>query len=679
MNENILVSVGANISGLQKNLSKATRDITGLGITSAKVMKGMSAESFGMASEMKTAFTKQRESLMGFTDDMVKVKYGFFQMAQGAKEYTGTTGEFMDGVAKMGKAHKTVTESMMNDNELMKMSFFQTVGAMVNKSSQASKISAEFDRIKNPLYSVNKAGLAVADSLSKIAINGNASVLALKRLGPNASMKSLKDMTMQINQGLMRFTGVALIAAFGAAVFYKAMHDGAMKLDKGYAEAFKNMGSSVKKAFEPMVQLFADVMTPVFNLITKVADLVTEFNEAHPVIAKVVAGFGLLLPALTLILAPLAIGIGLFGGLSAAFGFLWLAMSPIVVGFLTMMGTVLLVAAGIALLVAGVMYAYKNFEWFRTAVDATLKFLKTTFMTAFTYIKELVMTVMSEISLFIGEILTKLQAFWSEHGEAIKTLVVGSFNAIWNAIKNVMGYILGIFQMVWPIISGVVKIAWNLIKLGVKNGLDIILGLVGTVMKVLQGDWKGAWNTIKDTAKNIWKNIESFFKSVNLKQIGKDIINGLVKGIGSMAGAVKSAAKSIADSIPQGIKKLLGIHSPSRVLAKLGMYAGMGLANGLDGEAKSVAKSALGLANAAVATPTLSYNTPRGSFGNISKALSGSVDVNNRDSMLIGAINSLEARLTSLTIEMDGRKVGQLVTPHVSNEMALRARLQKRS
>lgn len=672
MNENILVKVGADVTGLQKSLSSATRDLNGFGVFNKNVMKGMSAEAFGMASEMKSAFTKQRESLMGFSDDMVKVKYGYFKMAQGAKDYKGTTKEFIGDVAKMGKEHKRITENMINNNELMKSSFFKTVGTMLNMSTQASKISAEFDRIKNPLYSINKAGLAAADGLNKIALSGNASVLALKRLGPTASMKQLQDMTMMINQGLMRFVGVALIAAVGAAVFYKAMHKGAMDLDKGYATAFANMGASVKKAFEPMIQVFADVMTPVFNLITKIADLVVKFNEANPAIAKVIAGFLLLIPALTLILAPLAIGIGLTGGLTAAFGALWLVIGPIVTGFAAMMGTVLLVAAGIALLAAGVIYAYKNFEWFKTAIDKTLAFLKTTFMTAFNYIKQVVMTVMDSMVAFGKQMLDKFAAFWAEHGASIMTLVSGSFNAILNTIKSVMGYIQGIFEVVWPIISGIVKVAWGIIKLGVENGLDVILGLVGTVMNLLEGDWQGAWDSILGIAEDIWGNIEGFFKDVDLLQIGKDIIQGLINGIASMASSVTSAVSGLANLIPSGVKKMLDINSPSRVLAKLGMYTGQGLAKGIDGEVSAVEKSAQRLANASIAKPTLSYTTPGTSHGSLSGALSGAISASvnvteSEESRLLGIL--INAVREGQIITMDSRKVGERVAKTVGETL----------
>lgn len=681
MIENILVKVGADVAGLQKGLNSATKglgtfgkEMSAMGLTGAKALKGLSAESLAMSTEMKTAFTNQKNSLMGFSDDMVKVKYGYFQLAQGAKAYTGTTADFMSDVQKMGKQHKTVTENMIKNNDMLKMNFFQTVGTMLNRSTQASKISAEFDRIKNPLYSINKAGLAAADGLNKIALSGNASVLALKRLGPSASMKDLQNMTMMINQGLMRFTGVALIAAAGAFVFYKALHKGAMDLDKGYATAFKKMGASVKKAFEPMVQVFADVMTPVFKLITKISDMVAKFSEANPAIAKVIAGFLLLIPALTLILAPLAIGIGLTGGLTAAFGALWLVIGPIVTGFAAMMGTVLLVAAGIALLAAGVIYAYKNFEWFKTGVDTTLAFLKTTFMTAFNFIKEIVMSVMSSIVSFGKTQLDKFAAFWDENGKQITALAKAAFTILTANIRIAMGAIKAIFEMVWPIIAGVVKIAWNLIKLAISNATTVILGIIQTVLKLLQGDWKGAWETIKQTTEKLMGNVLKFLSDVDLVQIGKDIMNGLIKGIGSMADSVLNVAKDIGNSIKGAFTGLFDINSPSRYMknfiGKNMMYGWIDGIESMKGSVISTAKDAG--AWMTPAAPTLSYTTPRATHGNLSGALSGaisaSVDVTeSEESRLLGIL--INAVREGQVITLDGRKVGESVAKTVGHTL----------
>ncbi|KIX70138.1 hypothetical protein [Burkholderia pseudomallei] len=89
-------------------------------------------------------------------------------------------------------------------------------------------------------------------------------------------------------------------------------------------------------------------------------------------------------------------------------------------------------------------------------------------------------------------------------------------------------------------------------------------------------------------------------------EFGGHLVDGLVGGISSGLGKVKDAISNMANSTVGWFKEKLGIHSPSRVFAALGGFVGEGAALGMQGEQRRVAKAALGLATAAVA----SFGTP---------------------------------------------------------------------
>src|SRR5690625_5389267 len=91
---------------------------------------------------------------------------------------------------------------------------------------------------------------------------------------------------------------------------------------------------------------------------------------------------------------------------------------------------------------------------------------------------------------------------------------------------------------------------------------------------------------------NIMNNIIEFFKGIDLYQIGKDVIDGLINGIKSMVGKVSDAVKSVTSKITGTVKKILGIKSPSRVLAEIGRWTGEGLVVGIEGMTNNVAKAA---------------------------------------------------------------------------------------
>lgn len=79
----------------------------------------------------------------------------------------------------------------------------------------------------------------------------------------------------------------------------------------------------------------------------------------------------------------------------------------------------------------------------------------------------------------------------------------------------------------------------------------------------------------------IFSAIIGAFSEVDWKQLGIDIINGLIKGLKSMISSLLSTASNIVSGITDTFKDLLGIHSPSKVFMEYGMYTDEGYALGL--------------------------------------------------------------------------------------------------
>lgn len=153
------------------------------------------------------------------------------------------------------------------------------------------------------------------------------------------------------------------------------------------------------------------------------------------------------------------------------------------------------------------------------------------------------------------------------------------------------------------------------------------------------------------------------------KVLGKDTARGLIRGLRSMRGGVAKEANKMARTITSTIKKTLKIKSPSRVMMSLGKWTSLGLAEGIEDYAKYVDKASDRLAESAVPdvrSVDMSYNTPAGVRNTLSSAVQGTVDIDTRDDRLVRAIGTLERRLTNLEVVMDGRSVGKIVEPHVT-------------
>lgn len=336
----------------------------------------MSAEARGMMEEMRQGFHAQKMAMIPFKEDQIKATYGFYQMAQASKDFQGTNQAFINQANDIGKAMKASQDAQINANRLAMMGMLQTIGAMNAMSSAASKTTKNLDQMKNPLYNTARPALALVDSLDRVARSGSAAQIALELHGPQASMKTLTDEAMRLNTVMMGMPIVAIGVGMSALFMYGALHKANMELNPKYAEAYNEMIEKLTKALEPMRQAFAAVAIPIFNFVTKLAELTIAFNEAHPVMAKFIQGTIMLVPALMALMLPLALGVGYFRGLRAILFALRPIIMPVVTAFATMSTPVWILAAAIAGLTVGFTHFYKTNEKFKGFIDGTIKGVK---------------------------------------------------------------------------------------------------------------------------------------------------------------------------------------------------------------------------------------------------------------------------------------------------------------
>ncbi|QMP84480.1 tape measure protein [Streptomyces phage Endor1] len=117
---------------------------------------------------------------------------------------------------------------------------------------------------------------------------------------------------------------------------------------------------------------------------------------------------------------------------------------------------------------------------------------------------------------------------------------------------------------------------------------------------------------------------------------GIRMADGLVKGLEKQANAIENQMIKIADSMVKAIKKALGIHSPSRVMAALGGWVSKGLAKGVKAEATTVIKSL-----ADIAKDVAGYEIEPPTVGQIASA-------QNVASSVSGALGSSEGGVTKV-------------------------------
>ena len=108
---------------------------------------------------------------------------------------------------------------------------------------------------------------------------------------------------------------------------------------------------------------------------------------------------------------------------------------------------------------------------------------------------------------------------------------------------------------------------------------------------------------------------------IDLKQIGKDIIGGLISGITAKASELYRKATEIASNIAKKIRKALDSKSPSRVTMAIGEDVGDGLAIGMKNSMGAIGEMSYRMAKVAVPemeprTATATATTSASSAGN---------------------------------------------------------------
>ncbi|MFP5203258.1 MULTISPECIES: hypothetical protein [Bacillus] len=218
----------------------------------------------------------------------------------------------------------------------------------------------------------------------------------------------------------------------------------------------------------------------------------------------------------------------------------------------------------------------------KTYFTTVFKIYKTIFTTVWNTIKKVVTAVWNGLKNTASSVWNGIKSFFSTVLGGIKNFFVNN----WNKIKSTT---TTVFNTVKTFIGSV----WNKIKSTVAN-------VVGGIWKAVSGKFNDIKNTVgskmndvKSKIKSIWDKVMAFFKGINLYNIGKNIIQGLVRGVGGMASSLYKKATDIVNNVKNTFTKLFNIHSPSRWMRdEIGYNLGAGMAVGLDRSTNTVVSSA---------------------------------------------------------------------------------------
>jgi phage-related protein len=273
----------------------------------------------------------------------------------------------------------------------------------------------------------------------------------------------------------------------------------------------------------------------------------------------------------------------------------------------------LAVTSPIALVVAGLIAAWTQFEAFRKVVAAVASFLTGTVVPAVAAVADAVVDQ-------LGKAVDWVKSVWPQISEAI--------GHVMTVVRTVVNTALAAVALAWRVFGDdllrMVRTAWDFVRSTIANALAAVRGVIQTVLALINGDWGRAWDGLKQVVGAIWDQITSAVRTgagllrgafgavfdvirrvggeiiEEMVDLGRDMIAGMIRGVRAMAGRLVDAVQDVVSAPVKAAKRILGVSSPSKVFHSIGLSVGEGFILGVDAMANRTAAAVENL----VAPPT---------------------------------------------------------------------------
>ncbi|QOC89883.1 phage tail tape measure protein [Micromonospora craniellae] len=496
--------------------------------------------------------------------------------AQGFDKVTGASGQAASALA-----------GGMSPVEQFTRSFQQTL----------TVLAAEAMPVLQPIFDwLQQAGPAVA----RVAIAFVALVAVNKAVG---AVKAVAG-------GIRDTASAARTAASAAATAGRAIGTAGAASGRAAAGAARwaaaqtsSAAASTRAAASAVASRVATTASAVASRTAAVATAAWNAVVNSSAVAHARAGVALVASRVAMIAGTVATG--------AATAATWLLNAAMAV--LTSPITAVVVA--IALLVAGIIWAWRNVDWFRDGVLAAWQWIQNAVTAAVDVVRAVISTVWGWISAYITTAVAGWRMVISTAWSFISTAVSTYINLVRSVISTVVGWISAWWRASvtgWRI---VISTVWAAIVAVVQAGIARVRAIIAGISAVV-GVIRSAFASARDAAVGRLESLLSFVRGLTgkitgalgglkdkLVAIGRNVVQGLRDGISGAWHLVTSKVQELVNRIPAKIREMLGISSPSKVARRLFYHVGEGAALGV-GDGQGLVERAAGrLARAAAIAP----------------------------------------------------------------------------
>lgn len=708
MEEKIVVKVGADISELARDMDRAGKEVSGLG----KTMSGLGKALAGVAAAAASAFA-------GVSVATAKTGVQFNAMQEQSKvawtTLLGSAGE----AEKMLKRISDFAAKTQFDTQSVNMmaTYFHNAGLagdeLFNTLTKVADVSGAFalpayeaEELARQMSQVQQAGVAYTEDLNILQDRGvpiyaelakqmGVNVAAVRKLASEGKITSdiymaafdniAKSVEGSADKQSQTFSGMISTLQDNIKILSGTLTEGLFgKLKGGLSTALSTLetfNDALKKgglgaAFQAILP--PEVLERIQSFVDGVKPLLNE------VISFVMAQVGKLTAFWD------SNGSQIMQAVSNVFNFIKSVMTSPVVLFViqTIWGAIQNVIGGALDMIMGVVKIFSGLftaDWsqmwsgikqlFSGAIDfisglMTLQFfggLKTIFTNLLKSGTGLMQSMWTSIVNFFKNFGSNVSATATE----MVMKVIGYFKNLFTNATNVFGQLRTFGASIW-----------NALKEAVIGAARNIWSGVTQHFSNMASDVRNLMHNVKAAIVNIWNEAVAFLKGIDLSKIGKNIIQGLINGITGMASAVVDKVKDIGNSIAKTFKKVLGIHSPSRVMEDLAKYVPLGAIKGIESMRSDVLAATDKLAEWMTPdTPALSlaYATPSGALaGSLKSTVKGDFNAySSETNAILYDIRRELAAQRQMIIKLDEREVGRAVAPTVREEINFMGRREK--
>ena len=235
----------------------------------------------------------------------------------------------------------------------------------------------------------------------------------------------------------------------------------------------------------------------------------------------------------------------------------------------------------------------------------------------------------------------------------LPSIVAAGMDMVMAIVNGILDNIDLLIDCIIDLIDVVVdKLIENLPKL-IEGGIKLTLALASGIIKA-----------IPQLVAKLPQLIVSVVRGLNdgfmrIDEIGKNIVIGIWNGIAKMGDWLWNQVSSFFSGIVNGVKKLLGIASPSKVFAGIGGFMAEGLGDGFDDQFKSVKENI---------EKSMNFDD---AYASINVSGNAQIKTANAASSAQNTQNNNDRSIHLTVVSPDGKELARFIAPYMGAQLQL--------